>query len=64
MNPATRIRRWPVRLAAAVICLAILAAYHNSFLGPFVFDDEPAVLDNPTIRQLWPVWKTSHRRAT
>src|SRR5664280_1677877 len=55
VNPAPRIRRWPIRLAAVVICLAILAAYHNSFLGPFVFDDEPAVLDNPTIRQLWPI---------
>jgi tetratricopeptide (TPR) repeat protein len=58
VNPATRIRRWPIRLAAVVICLAILAAYHNSFLGPFVFDDEPAVFENPTIRQLWPTWET------
>ncbi len=40
-----------------MICLAILAAYHNSLSGPFVFDDETAVLDNPTIRQLWPVWR-------
>ena len=55
VNPAPRVRRWPISLAAVVICLAILAAYHNSFLGPFVFDDEPAVLDNPTIRQLWPI---------
>jgi tetratricopeptide (TPR) repeat protein len=54
--PAPRIRRWPIVLAAAAICLAVVAAYHDSFSGPFVFDDEPAVLDNPTIRQLWPVW--------
>src|SRR5664279_3114856 len=57
VNPFPRVRRWPIRLAAAVIGLAILAAYHNSLLGPFVFDDETAVLDNPTIRQLWPVWR-------
>ena len=57
VNAAPRIRRWPVRLAAVAICLAIVSAYHNSFRGPFVFDDEPAVLDNPTIRQLWPIWQ-------
>jgi hypothetical protein len=57
MNPAPRLRRWPIPAAAVAICLAVFAAYHNSFSGPFVFDDEPAVLDNPTIRQLWPVWR-------
>ena len=57
VNLSPRVRRWPIRLAAVAICLAILAAYHNSLLGPFVFDDETAVLDNPTIRQLWPVWR-------
>ena len=45
-------------MAAAVIVVGILAAYHNSFSGPFVFDDEPAILDNPTIRHLWPIWTT------
>jgi tetratricopeptide (TPR) repeat protein len=45
-------------LAAVAICLAIVAAYHDSFRGPFVFDDEPAVLENLTIRQLWPIWRT------
>jgi len=43
-------------LAAAVIVLAGLAAYHNSFSGPFVFDDVPTVRDNATIRHLWPLW--------
>jgi tetratricopeptide (TPR) repeat protein len=58
VNPGPSIRRWPVWLAAIAICFAIVAAYHDSFRGPFVFDDEPAVLDNPTIRQLWPIWRT------
>jgi len=31
VNAAPRIRRWPVRLAAVAICLAIVSAYHNSF---------------------------------
>jgi tetratricopeptide (TPR) repeat protein len=35
--------------------MAALAAYHNSFDGPFVFDDVAAVRDNPTIRRLWPI---------
>ena len=53
-----RARRWPVWLAAAVIGVGILAAYHQTFSVPFIFDDEPAILDNPTIRHLWPVWNT------
>jgi Flp pilus assembly protein TadD len=44
--------------AAAVIAAAGLAAYSNSFSGPFVFDDVPTVQDNPTLRHLWPVWNT------
>ena len=35
-----------------------MAAFSNSFAGPFVFDDEAAILENPTIRHLWPIWKT------
>ncbi len=57
VSPFPRARRWPVWLAAAVIAAGILSAYHNSFSGPFVFDDEPAILDNPTIRHLWPIWR-------
>lgn len=42
-------------LAGVVIVLAALAAYHNSWHGPFVFDDLPSIPDNPTIRHLWPL---------
>ncbi len=42
-------------LACLVIVAAGLAAYCNSFDGPFIFDDEPAILNNPTIKQLWPI---------
>ena len=43
--------------AAGLIVLAGLAAYSNSFLGPFIFDDLSSIPDNPTIRQLWPMWQ-------
>jgi len=42
-------------LASGVLILAALAAYHNSFAGPFVFDDVPAIAGNPSIHQLWPL---------
>jgi tetratricopeptide (TPR) repeat protein len=35
--------------------LAGFAAYHNSFYGAFVFDDMPAIRENPTLRTLWPL---------
>jgi tetratricopeptide (TPR) repeat protein len=37
-------------LACIAIMLAALAAYANSFSGPFIFDDIPAIVENPTIR--------------
>ena len=49
-------RRGPL-LAAALIALAALAVYANSFSVPFLFDDAPSVVDNPTIRHLWPLWE-------
>ncbi len=42
-----------VLLAGAVIALAALAAYHNTFGVPFVFDDEQSIVHNPSIRSLW-----------
>lgn len=39
-------------LAGAGIVVAAVAAYHNSFTGPFVFDDLPAIADNASIRDL------------
>jgi len=42
-------------LCLLLVILAAVAAYHNSFSGPFVFDDIPAIVDNPSIRHLWPI---------
>jgi tetratricopeptide (TPR) repeat protein len=35
--------------------LLAAAAYGNSLAGPFIFDDEPSIIENPTIRRLWPI---------
>lgn len=46
--------RWPL-VAAALIAVAITAAYSDSFGGPFIFDDVNSIPDNPHIRHLWPI---------
>ncbi|HUR58905.1 MAG TPA: tetratricopeptide repeat protein [Opitutaceae bacterium] len=40
--------------AALIIVGTTLAAYHNSFPGIFILDDFSSVIDNASIRQLWP----------
>ncbi len=47
--------RWLPPAAGLVIALAVAAAYANSLSAPFVFDDGPSILDNPTLRHLWPI---------
>ncbi len=51
----SRLAGW---LGAALLALAALLAWGNSFRGPFVLDDLPAIADNASIRQwrtaLWP----------
>lgn len=42
-------------IAAGLIVFAALLAYAPSLKAPFVFDDERAILANPTIRRLWPL---------
>lgn len=41
---------------AGIITAVAVAAWHGSFGGAFVFDDGGAILENTTIRQLWPPW--------
>ena len=48
---------WATFLAGGLIVLAAVLAYRNSFGGPFIFDDELSIRQNPTIRELWPIWK-------
>ena len=40
-----------------VVVAVGLLAYHNSFTGPFTFDDRQSIQENLTIRHLWPVWQ-------
>lgn len=38
--------------AAALVAAGVLAAYANSLGGPFVFDDQVAIVGNPSLRSL------------
>ena len=44
--------QWAVMGAASLIVLAGLAAYANSFSGPFIYDDVASIVDNTSIHQL------------
>lgn len=43
--------RW---LCIALIAVAAAAAYSNSLHNPFIFDDKNGIVDNRSIRRLWP----------
>jgi len=45
------------KLFPVVAVAAGLLAYHNSFTGSYFHDDFGSIIENPTIRQLWPIWK-------
>ena len=45
-----------LRLALVALVLLVLAAYANSFRVPFLFDDEPSIVHNPTLSSLWRAW--------
>ena len=44
-----------IQLSATLLVVATWAAYFNSLDGAFVFDDLPCIVENPSIRQLWPL---------
>jgi protein O-mannosyl-transferase len=46
--------RGRIALAAGVIAVAAAGVYWNSLGCPFVFDDQPTIVGNPSIRHLWP----------
>lgn len=52
ISPAPDRRLW---VAAAVLVVAIFAAYANTLNTPFVYDDTLAIPENQTIRRLWPL---------
>jgi tetratricopeptide (TPR) repeat protein len=52
-----RSERATVLLAGAAIVLGGIAAYAGSLSGAMIYDDIPAIVENPTIRHLWPLGK-------
>ena len=42
-------------VAALLIAATAGLFYSNSFRGPFIFDDWPNIIENPSIRSLWPL---------
>jgi len=56
---APGIRAWVGRHAAlicgTIVVLGAFVAYHDSLGNPFVFDDIPSIVENPSIRRLWPL---------
>jgi tetratricopeptide (TPR) repeat protein len=40
--------------AAGLVALAAALAWGDSLGAPFAMDDHPSIVDNPTIRRLWP----------
>jgi hypothetical protein len=55
ISPSRHPDRAKTVAAVAVLALAALAAYGNTFRVPFLFDDGPAILENSGIRRLWPL---------
>jgi tetratricopeptide (TPR) repeat protein len=43
-------------LGTSVLMGAAILAYHNSFVVPFLLDDHESIVENATIRRLWPPW--------
>ncbi len=39
----------------SVLCLTLWAVYGRAIRSPFIFDDLPGIVDNPSIRKLWPL---------
>src|ERR1051326_2571023 len=52
LSPLPNPKRAGIFVAAALLTAAGLVAWANSFRGPFIFDDLPAIVENATIRTL------------
>jgi tetratricopeptide (TPR) repeat protein len=42
-------------VGGAVLAVAVLLVYYPAASGPFIFDDAGTIVDNPSVRQLWPL---------
>src|SRR4051794_7547721 len=48
-------RPWRVWGSGALIAGAVFIAFGNSVFAPFVLDDQISIVDNQTLRHLWPL---------
>lgn len=55
---------WKIRAASALVVAAVCAAHANSLHGPFIFDDDASILENPSIRHLGSLQVLEVRRIT
>jgi tetratricopeptide (TPR) repeat protein len=46
-------------LAVAVFLAAALLAWSNTFLSPFIFDDDHAIVTNEALHHFWPPWRSA-----
>jgi tetratricopeptide (TPR) repeat protein len=51
---ASPARRWGL-ITAGVAAVVVAVAYRNALDGAFVFDDEVSIVENSSIRRLWPL---------
>lgn len=42
-------------MLGVILAMAVFLAYSNSLYGPFLYDDHVDILENPSIRHLWPL---------
>ncbi|MFM1852048.1 MAG: repeat-containing protein YrrB [Verrucomicrobiota bacterium] len=54
--PAAGVSRdWRVTVCGLLLVAAVVLAYANSLSAPFVFDDMRGIVENQSIRSLWPL---------
>ena len=55
-------RPWLLDLGAAAILIgAVLVIYGPAVRAPFIFDDRVSIVENPSIRSVWPLLGTDER---
>lgn len=45
----------PIFLGTMVLALAVFLVYYPAASNPFILDDFETIIDNPSVRQLWPL---------
>jgi tetratricopeptide (TPR) repeat protein len=54
-------RGWPA-MTFVLLLVVVAAIYGRALRAPFIFDDRPAVVENPSLRRLWPLVGTAAER--